>query len=135
QVSAATMVSTITVTQALSETARLRIVADDKISHDDAVTKSFPAYHFDKDATWAPAITVRELLNHTAGQVDSYRGDDALHTGDEELQRFFSVDWAKQGYVMFPAGRMFDYANPNFEVAGCVIERASGKTYRQYMKD
>jgi CubicO group peptidase (beta-lactamase class C family) len=124
------------VTKALTATAVLRLVADGKVSLDDSVTKSFPAFHFDKDATWAPAMTVRDLLNHTAGNVDAYRGTvDPLHTGDDELQRFFSQDWPKMGYAMFPAGRMFDYANPNFEIAGCVIERASGKMYRDYMKE
>jgi CubicO group peptidase (beta-lactamase class C family) len=124
------------VTKALTATAVLRLVADGKISLDDPVDKSFPEFHFDKDATWAPAITVKDLLNHTAGQVDWFRGSvDPLHPGDDELQRFFSVDWPKIGFVMFPAGRMFDYSNPNFELAGAVIERGSGKTYRQYMKD
>ncbi len=121
-------------TKALTATAVLRLVADGKISLDDPVVKSFPEFHFTKDATWAPPITVKELLDHTAGQVDNFIGD-ATTYDDSELQRYYSQDWPNVGYVMFPAGRMFDYANPNFEVAGVVVERASGKSYRQFMKE
>jgi hypothetical protein len=35
---------------------------------------------------------------------------------------------------MYPPGRMYDYANPNFMIAGLLIEKASGLRYRDYMR-
>jgi CubicO group peptidase (beta-lactamase class C family) len=124
------------VTKGLTATAVLRLVADGKVTLDASVPTIAPEFHFTKDASWAPAITVRNLLNHTAGQDDYLIGDPGpTRQTDAELQRFFQEDWPSLGYVMFPAGRMYDYANPNFNVLGLVIEKASGRHYRDFMKD
>jgi CubicO group peptidase (beta-lactamase class C family) len=75
------------------------------------------------------AITLRQLLSHTAGVPAS-----ALYDGsqdDEALERRVA------GLATVPLSRApgsgFEYANDGYSVAGLVIQRVTGMSYEQYM--
>lgn len=117
----------------LTTAAVLQLVAAGKLSLDDTMDKALPGFAFAKDATWAPSMKVRHLLSHTAGQVDYLEVDTSDRT-DDALRRFVMQTWAAEGFLMSPSGRMYNYSNPNFYLAGYLVEKASGESYRQYMK-
>ncbi len=78
----------------------------------------------------ADRITVHHLLTHTSGWPD--RLLDLGASGEDALS-----NWAEaQGDVTLhaPPGAFWNYANPNFMLAGLVLERASGVPYRTYLE-
>lgn len=97
---------------------------------DDPVTKYVPELDF--LGHWpAEAMTVKHLLTHATGIPDLYFHRNGP-TGPDALS-----DWAASlDYVGLhaPPGAFYNYSNPNFNLAGLVIERASGMEYRSYME-
>jgi CubicO group peptidase (beta-lactamase class C family) len=92
--------------------------------------------HFD------PAITVAQLLSHTAGNPDYF---------DEEFEEDYAALWAdRPTHTMrrpadflpmfahlsqkFPPGQRYAYSNGGFILLGLVIEALSGQPYDQYVQ-
>lgn len=123
----------------LTATALLRRVDDGTVSLDDPVTAYAPAFHFDANAAWASSITVRNLLTHTSGMYDYLTIDGP--TDDAQLAGFLTGtgpnDFGSFMFLMAPAGRFWNYSNPNFYVAGLVDEEATPGSdyYRRLLHD
>lgn len=83
------------------------------------------------DESVAAAVTVLQLLNHTAG----WSGDFEKNTGygDDALARYVAA-MADIDQVS-PLGSTVSYNNAALSVAGRVIEKVTGKTYEQAIKD
>ncbi|MBL8270912.1 serine hydrolase domain-containing protein, partial [Steroidobacter sp.] len=79
----------------------------------------------------ADAATVRRLANHTAG----FTGSSQFFYG-EELKQLppISQNIARYGFLGTPAGERFAYSNIGYGVLGQLIERVSGKSYGDYMR-
>lgn len=90
--------------------------------------------------TWLPdappawdAVTVRQLLSHTAGIADFTRMEDyearktAPATTDQLMARF------RDQPLRFTPGERFDYSNSNYVVLTAIIEAASGQSYADFM--
>jgi CubicO group peptidase (beta-lactamase class C family) len=111
----------------------LQLVGQGLVDLGEPVTSYAPGFRFALDASWAPAITVEHLLTHTAAMPD-WLDVASSETDDAALAEHFEGGWfTEHGYVMAPAGAMYDYSNPSFMVAGLVIESVTGEPYRQYM--
>jgi CubicO group peptidase (beta-lactamase class C family) len=78
-------------------------------------------------------ITVRQLLNHTAGMpdTDDY-GWDRPEYDDQSLERYVR-SLANENLIAAP-GERFAYSNIGYEVLGLLIARASGMTFEDYIK-
>lgn len=117
------------VTKVLTALALLQLVEAGEISLDDPVTDVFPDFAFALDETWVPSILVRHILEHSSGMFDYGEfGTDA----DEYLEKRMYY-YADNYYLMSPSGRMFNYSNPNFSLAGWLIEGLSKRSYREYV--
>jgi len=98
---------------------------------DDRLSRHVPELELVTD--WPDdAITVEHLLTHSSGLPDL-----VFHrsgpTGPSSLS-----DWAASLRWLglhAPPGAFFNYSNPNFNLAGLVLERASGREFRSYMED
>ena len=113
----------------------LRLVEQGLVALAEPVTSYVPDFRFAFGPSWAQGIAVEDLLTHTSAMVD-WLDVDSPQTGDDALSEHFTGGWFTQhGYVMAPAGAVFNYSNPNFMVAGLVIERTTGQPYRQYMSE
>jgi CubicO group peptidase (beta-lactamase class C family) len=84
-----------------------------------------------QDEEAAATVTVRELLNHTAG----WDGDFFRNTGDgdDALERY--VDAMAGLAQLTRPGEAVSYNNASFGVAGRVIEQVTGKVYERALRE
>ena len=75
-------------------------------------------------------ITIHRLLTHATGIPDLPFNASGL-TGPDVLSDW-AADLSEVG-LHAPPGVFWNYSNPNFSLAGLVVERASGEGYRSYM--
>jgi CubicO group peptidase (beta-lactamase class C family) len=83
------------------------------------------------DEAAARTVTVRQLLNHSAG----WMGDDYADfgRGEDALARY--VDGMKRLPQLTPPGQVFAYNNAAVVVAGRVIETLTGKPYETALQE
>lgn len=105
------------------------ILADEgKLSLGDRVSKYLP------DLTRANDVTIRQLLDHTAGYRDYWPQDYAFTdmkretTPDEILNR-----WAKLP-LDFEPGTRWQYSNTGYVAAGRIVEIVSGRSLASYLQ-
>jgi len=111
-------------------TAIMRLVEQGKVTLDAKVKSYIPELRLkDKDAE--NNVTVLQLLNHTAG----WSGDLLTNTGDgdDALARY--VELLADVEQVTPLGTACSYNNASLSVAGRVIEKVTGVTFEQAMKD
>jgi CubicO group peptidase (beta-lactamase class C family) len=96
---------------------------------DDPVTRHIP--EFEVPGRWSvDTMTVQHLLTHTSGIPDlPFELDDRV---DDDALSDWAADHGAQS-LHTPPGVLWNYSNPNFNLAGLVAERASGIPYREYM--
>ena len=82
---------------------------------------------------WNPAeATVRRVGNHTAGLTtfgrNCFADQPSCHISpDETIQRY--------GVIFWPPGDHFDYSNLGYGILGEAVERTSGKSYANFLRD
>lgn len=108
----------------------LLLAEQGKLSVDDRLSVYMP------DFPRADEVTLRDLLNHTAG-VHNYTESDAADrisdTGATVPELVAAIAGQKPLYDFAP-GTMWHYSNSNYALLGAVIEKVSGQTYAQFMK-
>ncbi len=117
------------VTKMLTAAAVMQQVEAGSVDLDDPVTTYVPEFNV---AGIIPSdrITVRHLLTHSTGFPDL-----AFALNGPEGEQALS-DWASDlddVLLHAPPGVFWNYSNPNFNLAGLVVERASGTPYRTYV--
>lgn len=98
----------------------------------DRVDSILPGFPF-------PEVTVKDLLNHRSGLPNYVHfieslgwSSDSLLTNSSLLR--FMAD-KRAGIPVNLPGRNFSYSNTNYAILALVIEKASGKTYTQYLNE
>jgi CubicO group peptidase (beta-lactamase class C family) len=104
----------------------LLLVQDGKIELD----KPINTYLTDAPESWQ-AITVRHLLNHTAGLGDYGADFDYLQpkTQEEMLNVIY------QSELMFEAGSRFSYSNFGYNTLSILISKVSGQSFSDFMTE
>ncbi|HPF91498.1 MAG TPA: serine hydrolase [Flavobacteriales bacterium] len=90
-------------------------------------------------------ITIRHLLNHTSGVPDFFwpmmeqwkpelkeDDPDRFIQGNKDVIRFL-VD--KELPVVFAPGERWEYSNTGYNLLATIVERASGMSYPEYMRE
>ena len=123
-------------TKQFTAVAVMMLTEEGKISLDDKIAK----YFADAPAWWNQ-ITVRQLLTHTSGiqnhvavpdYMDIYRTSITGKTypaRDELLKEFYKLP------SEFTPGETWAYDNTGYYLLGIIIEKASGKTYWQFLDE
>jgi CubicO group peptidase (beta-lactamase class C family) len=108
----------------------LQLQDEGKLRVEDPLVKYLPG----APKSWAN-ITIAELLGHTAG-LPNFIADPAYrawsmssHTPTEELALF------RDKPLDFEPGSKFAYSNSNYAVLGVIIEKVSGKSYAQLLRE
>jgi len=123
-------------TKQFTAAAIMMLVQDGKVHLEDPITKYFP----EAPAAWR-AITVRHVLTHTSGiqnhvavphWLDVFRTNLSFETSpsrDELIKMFFKLS------LEFRPGETWAYDNTGYYLLGIIIEKASGKSYWQFLDE
>lgn len=120
------------ITKMFTAVAVARLVEQGKLSFSDKVGDVLPDYP-NKDV--AQKVTLHQLLSHTSGLI----GARAMAEKNPLPQRARTVGEMLKQFVSeplsFPPGQRFDYSNAGYILLGAVIEKASGQSYYDYVRD
>jgi len=112
------------ITKQFTAAAILALEEEGKLSVNDPITKYFRDVPPDKSA-----ITIHQLLTHSAGFPDAI-GDDNEPTGrDEFIQRAMSRK------RLCTPGSGYEYSNVGYSLLAAIIEQVTGATYERYLHD
>ncbi len=117
-------------TKTFTGTAVMRLVEQRLVGLDDPVDRFLPEFRT-ADPAVASRVTVRQLLNHSAGWL----GDDFqdFGSGDDAVARY------ARGMVglpqLTPLGEVFAYNNAAVVLAGRLIEVVTGRSYEQAVRE
>ena len=114
----------------LTSAAILKLIQEGKLSLNDPVTKFFPQFPY-------TAVTVKMLLDHRSGLPNYLNYMDRspwprtqLASNTDVLNTL--INWhPNQAYQ---PDRHFNYCNTNYVLLALIIEKASGLSYPEYMK-
>jgi CubicO group peptidase (beta-lactamase class C family) len=119
------------VTKQFTSAALLMLVEEGKVALDDSIAKHLPHV----PGKWR-GITVRHLLNHSAG-IQEYLSvaglADQAHAASshDEMTRLLG----QRLKLEFAPGETWAYSNPGYLLLGNIIERASGKSYWEFLRE
>jgi len=117
------------VTKQFTAMAILQLQEDELLSVNDPLSKFIPDYpEGDK-------ITIHHLLTHTSGipnltDFPELEKIKKIKTPIEEIIKIF-----KNEQLEFAPGEKHQYSNSGYTLLGYIIEKASGKTYEEYLKE
>lgn len=117
-------------TKTFTGTAVMRLVEAGTLDLDTPVQQYLPDFRT-ADAAVAGLVTIRQLLNHSAGWLGDFLVDTG--PGDDAAARFAQA-LAKDPQLTAP-GTVFGYNNAAVALAGRVIEVVTGTTYERAVRD
>lgn len=102
-----------------------------KLSYEDNVKKYIPELPYE-------GMTIRHFLTHTSGIP--YYEDDNFFKGWDPKKIIHNEDIIKQFVkvkppVLFKPGDKWEYSNTAYALLATIIERVSGKTYGEFLKE
>jgi CubicO group peptidase (beta-lactamase class C family) len=109
----------------------LRMVQEGKLSLDDSIQKFFPGLPY-------PGITIKTLLNHRSGLpnyvyfMSNSKWDKEQYVTNQDVVNFLYSD---KPQASFAANTHFSYSNTNYVLLAMIIEKISGKTFPDYLRE
>jgi D-alanyl-D-alanine carboxypeptidase len=79
-------------------------------------------------------VTIRQLLTHTGGTGDIFTPEFDAHRLELKTLGDYEKLYGKRGLAFAP-GSKYEYSNYGFILLGLVIERASGESYYDYVRE
>ncbi|GHC83137.1 hypothetical protein GCM10007079_23980 [Nocardiopsis terrae] len=118
------------ITKVLTATLVMGLVDEGALTVDTRIAEVLPELRLAEPGP-AAGLTVRHLLNHTSGIdgdvfTDTGRGDDVLERYVAELAG---------AVVIHPLGATFSYCNSGFPLLGRVVEKVTGLTWDEAMRE
>lgn len=120
----------------------MMLIERGRLKLDDRLLKFFPEF-----PAYARDITIRNLLNHTSG-IPDYPNPFII---SGKVSASWQKDWepasfqptskevvamvAAQKSLDFAPGEKWDYSNSNYVILAQLVERISGKTFAQFLKE
>jgi CubicO group peptidase (beta-lactamase class C family) len=120
------------ITKMFTAVAVAQLVEQGKLSYTDTVGKTLPDY---PNKAVAETVTLHHLLSHTSGLIGARALVEKappipnVRTIAEMVRPFAN------GPLSFPPGQQFDYSNAGFILLGAIIEKASGQSYYDYVRE
>lgn len=124
------------VTKMMTAVGLLQQVEAGAVSLDASMVDFLPGFVFTADATTTAQVTVQHLLTHTSGLVDLLTHDATADYQDASALHDYTYEvFAEVGFFQAPPGRMYNYTNPGFCLAGLLIEQATGEHFGPYLEN
>jgi len=123
-------------TKQFTATAIMLLVHDGKLRYEDHLTDVFPDF-----PDYGKSITIRNLLNHTSGLLDYEDVMDKQYgkTPPEQIPQIKDASvlaiLKQQKETKFAPGSKWDYSNSGYAVLAMVVERRSGKPFREFLRE
>lgn len=118
------------ITKQFTSIAILQLMEQGKLSLQDEITKYIPDY-----PTQAYKITIENLLTHTSG-IEGYTDVPEFEKYImEDLTPAEAINKFKNLPMNFAPGTKWSYSNSGFFLLGYIIEKVSGKSYREYIEE
>ena len=113
------------------------LVHDGKLRYDQKLTDIFPAF-----PAYGKSISIRNLLNHTAGLQDyetlmeqKQPGTKGKWTDDHQIQDAEVLSLLEQtDHGMFPPGTQWYYSNSAYVVLGSIVAKVSGQPLPEFLR-
>ena len=111
------------------------LVHDGKLHYDDHLTDIFPDF-----PAYGRTITVRNLLNHTAGLVAYEDLMDKKYAGKswEEIPQITDAEvlamMEQQTGTKFPPGTKWEYSNGGYCLLAMIVEKVSGMHFAEFLR-
>ncbi|MCF6360638.1 MAG: beta-lactamase family protein [Cyclobacteriaceae bacterium] len=109
----------------------MQLVAENKLDLQEPISAYLPDYPKKN----ADRITIHHLLTHTSGTPGfhdfmDYRDMDPYKHSPEDLVKIFA-----EGDLRFTPGEDYSYTNTGYVLLGVIIEKITGKPYKQMLQD
>ena len=120
------------ITKQFTSAVILQLVEQGKIKLDGHVTDYLPDYRKDT----GDRVTIHHLLNHTSG-IPSYTDQPGFFQ-NESRDNYTVAEFVKKyasGDLLFEPGSKFAYNNSAYFLLGAIIEKVTGKSYADAMKE
>ena len=119
------------VSKTITAMAVLKLAQEGKLKVDDSIIKYLPSFP-------RPGVTIRTLLNHRSGLPNYVHYMDRLGWNKRKImsnQDVLDFLVARHKDIdIGPPDRRFNYSNTNYALLALIIEKASGLSYPQYLK-
>ena len=117
------------VSKQFTAVAILMLYEKGKLDLDDTVTKFYPDFPYKE-------VTIRHLLNHTSGLpqyfwLAEHEWDKQQPPSNADMMQMIA-DYKLMHY--FKAGSRFDYSNTGYFVLASLVEKISGKNYKDFVE-
>lgn len=122
------------ITKSITATAIMQLVEKGKLKLTDTLNKYIPDYPRGKE------ITIKELLTHSSG-IQDYMNDDImteknlLHIAFKPITPVGLIRLFENKSLNFKPGSNYRYSNSGYILLGYIIEKVSGKSYGEYIKE
>lgn len=120
------------VSKVLTAAVVLRFVDEGKINLDDTFKKHFPNFPYEE-------VTIKTLLNHRSGlrNYAYFTDNDSIWDKSKDLSNEAILDIlnSKKIDLDFKTDTKFSYCNTNYALLALLIEKISGQTYTEAMKN
>lgn len=127
------------VTKQITAVAVLKLVEQGKLSLDDTIDKYFPEY------AYGDKITIENLIKMESGIPDYINNMDEFFKGitKERMQTIYDDSFSDEAFLkelsknelLFEPGKDFMYSNTNYHILALIIEKVTGKTYYDYVRE
>ncbi|MBQ8859757.1 MAG: serine hydrolase [Ruminococcus sp.] len=123
-------------------TAVLLLQEDGKLSVNDTLDKYFPEYEIGKDVTIQNLLTMRSGIRDHVNIDYDYKGHEIptdqytlLNTSTAKENHKAITDWLFTQELKFTPGTSYSYSNANFLLLSIIVEKVSGMTYPDFVKE
>jgi CubicO group peptidase (beta-lactamase class C family) len=117
------------VTKQFTAAAILKLVEDKKLSLDDNFTK-----YLDFD-TKGRKITIAQLLDHTSGLAQAESKEEFMQMTFDEFPQKLMMQLVEPKDFLHEPGETLIYNNTAFIFLGLIIEKVTGKPYKDYLQE
>jgi CubicO group peptidase (beta-lactamase class C family) len=131
-VNAETVFHIASVSKTFTAMAVMKLWEEGKLNPDDELVKYFPAFNY-------PGVTIRTLLNHRSGLpnylyfMEKLKWNDSIVLKNKDILETLINRKAELEDISQP-NTHFTYCNTNYVLLALVIEKVTGLTYPQYIK-
>ena len=119
------------ITKQFTAAAILQLVERGAIRLEDEIRKYVPEYSRERKP-----VTILQLLNHTSGVRDfDDIGDRFFELQGREVPQKTVLSLIRDQPLDFAPGTRWHYSNSGYYLLGVLLERVTGQTYAQYIRD